>query len=117
MSNYLNSKFINLTLRCSSIRFYSSSNKSAKSNQYAERLIPKRILKASEQTPNFESEEKIEKISEAVQKYLQEYKTNEEFFKFKNQEFESGRRHLANIMGYEIEEMTQEKIDVRFYDF
>lgn len=106
-------------LRCSNLfnstKRYSSSKSSKisdKANRYAERMIPKRILKASEQTPNFESEEKIESISEAVQKYLQEFKSNENFFNEKRDEFEKGKLHLANIMGYDPNSMTQDDIDV-----
>lgn len=111
MSRCLKSISTNLSLRC-----YSSSSSSSKANKYAERMIPKRILKASEQTPNFESKEKIEQISEAVQKYLKNYKSNTEFFKKRNEEFELGKRHLANIMGWDekVDINDQEQIDVSF---
>lgn len=74
--------------------------------------MPKRIWKASEQTPNFQSEEKIEEISKAVQKYLSDYKRNADFMAKRDTEFEIGKRHLANIMGYDPENITQEEIDV-----
>lgn len=109
MYKYLRcSSLFNLTRRYSSTK---SSKISPKANQYAERMIPKRILNASTQTPNFESEEKIEAISKSVQKYLQEFKSNENFFNEKRDEFEKGRLHLANIMGYDANAMTQEDID------
>lgn len=74
--------------------------------------MPKRIMKVSEQSPNFEAKEKVEEISEAVQKYLENYQTNVEFFQKKNKEFELGKRHLANIMGYDPEKLTAEQIEV-----
>ena len=97
-----------LSLRC----FSSASSPSSGANKYAERFIPKRILKASDQSPNFEATEKVEKISEAVQKYLQNYKENVDFFAKKDREFELGKRHLANIMGYDPEKLTAEQIEV-----
>lgn len=74
--------------------------------------MPKRILKASEQTPNLEAQEKVEQISVAVQRYLQNYQTNVDFFEKKDQEFELGKRHLANIMGYDPDKLTREQIEV-----
>lgn len=93
-----------------SLRCFSSASSGA--NKYAERFIPKRILKASEQSPNFEAQEKVEQISEAVHKYLVNYQANVDFFEKKTQEFELGKRHLANIMGYDPEKLTPEQIEV-----
>ena len=105
MSRCLKSNLTNLSLK-----FYSKSA----SNRYAERFIPKRVLKASEQTPTFQSEEQIGKINDAVQKYLQNYEKHAEFFENKNKEFELGKRHLANIMGFDPDNITQTQIDVSF---
>ena len=106
------SRCFKIPLRC----FSSASSKASPgANKYVERLMPKRILKVSEQTPNFEAQEKVERISEAVQRYLQNYQANVEFFEKKDQEYELGKRHLANIMGYDPEKLTREQIEVSFF--
>ena len=105
------SRYFKRSSLITNFRFYSSPSQQAADN-YVARMIPKRILKASEQVPNFESEAKVEQISEAVQRYLTSYKKNVDFFADQNKEYELGKRHLANIMGYDPENITQEQIDV-----
>jgi len=102
MARYLTSTTI--------LRYYSSAAKQAQ-DRYVARLVPKRILKASEQTPNFESEGHVEEINEAVKQYLSDYNKNTQLFAALDKEYELGKRHLANIMGYDPNNITQEQID------
>jgi small subunit ribosomal protein S9 len=59
---------------------------------------------------------KRDKTSKAMQSYLQRAQEHDKFMKEQKEEFEIGKRHLANMMGddpmlYE----NQEKIDVSWY--
>ena len=51
-------------------------------------------------------------ISKAMSSYLENAKQYDSFIKEQKEEFESGRRHLANIMGTDVQSMTQSDIDV-----
>lgn len=56
--------------------------------------------------------EKGRKISKAMKLYMEASKKSQEFLEDLNEEFELGKRHLANIMGVDADEMTQQDIDV-----
>lgn len=45
--------------------------------------------------------------------YLDRANAYEEFIKKEQEEFDFGKRHLANMMGVDADEMTQDDIDVR----
>lgn len=56
---------------------------------------------------------KQDKTSKAMKSYLERAKDHDEFMKVQQQEFEIGKRHLANMMGEPVEMYDkQEKIDV-----
>ena len=55
---------------------------------------------------------RTEKISKAMRAYLDMAKKHDEFMREKKEEFELGKRHLANMMGLDPERITQEDIDV-----
>lgn len=60
------------------------------------------------------SEEKVkpkEKMSKAMKAYLERSRAHEEFIKKQIGEFELGKRHLANIMGEDVQDFTQPDID------
>lgn len=57
-----------------------------------------------------------EKISKAMKAYLIEAKKAEEFMAEKRVEFEDGKRHLANMMGWDRDKViTQDDINVSEY--
>lgn len=56
---------------------------------------------------------RVEKISTAMKAYLLQAKKDEEFMAEKKIEFEEGKRHLANMMGWDRDkDVTQEDINV-----
>lgn len=50
-------------------------------------------------------------ISKSMMAYLKRAREHKEFLLKETKEFEQGKRHLANIMGIQLEEMTQADID------
>lgn len=54
---------------------------------------------------------KKEKTSRAMKAYLERSRDHDEFIKTKKQEYELGKRHLANMMGEDPENFTQEDVD------
>lgn len=52
-----------------------------------------------------------EKTSRAMKVYLERAREHEEFMKQQQHEFEIGKRHLANMMGEDPENFSQEDID------
>ncbi|XP_066250226.1 small ribosomal subunit protein uS9m [Euwallacea similis] len=50
-------------------------------------------------------------ISKAMKAYLERAQEHDEFMKTQRHEFEIGKRHLANMMGENVETFTQEDID------
>lgn len=63
---------------------------------------------------------KRDKTSKAMNSYLERAQEHDRFMKEQTNEFEVGKRHLANIMGEDpLLYEDQEKIDVRVkcYDF
>jgi len=53
----------------------------------------------------------IKPINKAMKAYLERAREHDEFIKTQRQEFEIGKRHLANMMGENPETFTQEDID------
>ncbi|KAM7309052.1 28S ribosomal protein S9, mitochondrial isoform X2 [Ixodes scapularis] len=71
---------------------------------------------AKDQDPNIlqlhrQSETKVQKISKAMKSYLDRAKAYDEFIQKEKNEFEIGKRHLANMMGVDADEMTQADVD------
>lgn len=58
-----------------------------------------------------QSETKVQKISKAMKSYLDRAKAYDEFIQKEKSEFEIGKRHLANMMGVDADEMTQADVD------
>lgn len=56
-----------------------------------------------------------EMISKAMSSYLESARQYDSFIKEQTNEFEVGKRHLANIMGTDANSMTQTDIDVSNY--
>ncbi|KFM81103.1 28S ribosomal protein S9, mitochondrial, partial [Stegodyphus mimosarum] len=54
---------------------------------------------------------RVKTISKAMKAYLERSRSHEDFLKVKNEEFEIGRQHLANMMGLEVGDMSQNDID------
>lgn len=54
---------------------------------------------------------KKQKISKAMKAYLERAHEHDEFMKTQNLEFQIGKRHLANMMGEDPENFTQEDVD------
>uniref|UniRef100_A0A131XA00 Small ribosomal subunit protein uS9m n=1 Tax=Hyalomma excavatum TaxID=257692 RepID=A0A131XA00_9ACAR len=57
------------------------------------------------------AETKVQKISKAMKAYLERAKAYDEFIKKEQHEFDIGKRHLANMMAVDVDEMTQDDID------
>lgn len=51
------------------------------------------------------------KLSMAMKFYLEKKREHDSFIAQERSEFELGKKHLANMMGMEVEAMTQEDID------
>ena len=51
------------------------------------------------------------KLSMAMKFYLEKKREHDSFIAQERSEFEMGKKHLANMMGMEVEAMTQEDID------
>lgn len=51
-------------------------------------------------------------ISKAMKAYLTRANEHEKFMKKEIQEYQIGKRHLANMMGEDPETFTQEDVDV-----
>ncbi|GFQ82669.1 28S ribosomal protein S9, mitochondrial [Trichonephila clavata] len=54
---------------------------------------------------------RIKTINKAMKAYLERATHYENFLKIKDDEFEIGKRHLANMMGLDAETLTQDDID------
>ena len=50
-------------------------------------------------------------MSTAMRKYLERKRSYDTFIANERAEFELGKKHLANMMGFDPDEMTQEKVD------
>lgn len=58
-----------------------------------------------------------QKVSKAMKAYLTRANEHDEFMKTQHLEFQIGKRHLANMMGADVETFTQEDIDVGMKSF
>lgn len=74
--------------------------------------LPNNILKKPSQPLSESGSLKVERISQAMKLYLEAAKKRASLLKERKQEFELGKRHLANIMGYNHDSMTQQEINV-----
>lgn len=52
------------------------------------------------------------KVSKAMKAYLDRAREHDEFMKKQREEYQIGKRHLANMMGEDPETFSQEDIDV-----
>lgn len=68
------------------------------------------ILKPTDRSSS-SSALKIKTISKAMKAYLERARKHEDFLKVKNEEFELGKLHLANMMGLDATTLTQDDID------
>ena len=59
-----------------------------------------------------EGEDTLVKINSSIVAYLENAAKHKEFITEKKNEFELGKRHLANIMGWDGETITQTDINV-----
>ncbi|KAL3194154.1 hypothetical protein MRX96_016295 [Rhipicephalus microplus] len=57
------------------------------------------------------AETKVQKISKAMKAYLERAKAYDDFIKKEQHEFDIGKRHLANMMAVDVDEMTQDDVD------
>lgn len=55
--------------------------------------------------------QRAREISKSMMSYLKRAREHKEFLLKETKEFERGKRHLANMMGIEPEQMTQKDID------
>lgn len=91
-----------------SLHYVSSTRKSSKISQQLPDSI--QILKPVQQSSS-SAALKIKTISKAMKAYLERAKKHEDFLKVKYEEFESGKLHLANMMGLDASTLTQDDID------
>lgn len=91
-----------------SLYYVSSSRKSSKVSQQLPDSV--QILKPVQQSSS-SAALKIKTISKAMKAYLERAKKHEDFLKVKCEEFESGKLHLANMMGLDAATLTQDDID------
>ncbi|OQR76770.1 28S ribosomal protein S9 [Tropilaelaps mercedesae] len=54
---------------------------------------------------------KVQKINKAMQAYLERAQKHEHFLRKQGEDFSLGKRHLANMMGWDPENITQQDID------
>lgn len=65
-----------------------------------------------------ETEGQVKKnISKAMKAYLERAREHDEFMKKQREDYQIGKRHLANMMGEDPETFTQEDIDVGELNF
>lgn len=57
---------------------------------------------------------KKQEVSKAMKAYLERAQEHDTFMKQQEQEFQIGKRHLANMMGADPENFTQEDVDVSY---
>ena len=62
-------------------------------------------------TENQQTSSRRDTISKAMKSYLERAKKHDEFMKIQQEEYDSGRRHLANMMGMNESSMTPADID------
>lgn len=60
---------------------------------------------------------KKQEVSKAMKAYLERAQEHDKFMKQQELEFQIGKRHLANMMGADPENFTQEDIDVSLLSF
>ena len=90
------------------LHYIPSSKKSSNVSQQLPDAV--QILKPVQQSSS-SAALKIKVISKAMKAYLERAKKHEDFLKVKNEEFELGKLHLANMMGLDASTLTQDDID------
>lgn len=90
----------------------SASKMTSTSKPNLERMIPKHLLRNPKQALSAEGENSLIKINSSIVAYLENANKHKEFMAEKKVEFELGKRHLANIMGWDAESLTQTDINV-----
>lgn len=75
-------------------------------------MIPKHLLRNPKQSLSEEGEETLIKINSSIVAYLENAAKHTKFIADKKNEFELGKRHLANIMGWDPDTITQTDINV-----
>ena len=90
-------KFVNYSF-CASSRMASTSYPPQQQFSSKDRAILQR---------ENERRERIIRISDSMKLYLKTVQEKAELMEEKKQEFEQGKRHLANIMGFDAETLTQ----------
>jgi hypothetical protein len=90
----------------------SAANASGLYRPNLERMIPKHLLRNPKQSLSVEGEEALIKINSSIVAYLENASKHKHFMSEKKAEFELGKRHLANIMGWNPETLTQSDINV-----
>lgn len=78
--------------------------------------FPKNLLKKPVQPLSEAGSLEVERISLSMKLYLDAAKKQAELLKEKREEFQLGKRHLANLMGVDHNQMTQEDIDVSIFN-
>jgi small subunit ribosomal protein S9 len=51
------------------------------------------------------------RVNRAMQVYMEAASSRRQFMQAEHAEYENGRRHLANMMGWNLDEMTPEQIN------
>lgn len=94
----------------------SSSSKTTKNASSLDRMIPQHLLHLPSNEISENSQNTLKKINVAIVTYLENAAKHKKFISDKKIEFELGKRHLANIMGWDPETITQKDIDVSILD-
>ncbi|XP_015788337.1 28S ribosomal protein S9, mitochondrial [Tetranychus urticae] len=94
--------FKRIVLHSSTNRLFASSNTPSK--------LPKDLLRKPSQALSELGLGKLERISLSMKIYLESAQKNAEMINKQREEYELGKRHLANIMGFDYNSMTETNI-------
>jgi len=75
-------------------------------------VIPSNILQQPNQSLSESGSKHVEKISKSMKAYLENAHKISQLIESETKEFELGKRHLANIMGWNFHNITQNDINV-----
>ncbi|RWS25972.1 28S ribosomal protein S9-like protein [Leptotrombidium deliense] len=78
---------------------------SVSQNKIASNFIPNQL-----EVPE-DGDDKIQNISKAMEAYLKNAKAYDQFMQERREEYEIGKRHLCNIMGWDPNAITQKDVD------
>lgn len=76
--------------------------------------IPSNILQLPSHSLSESGSKHIEKISKSMKAYLEKAHKYQQLLESEKTEFELGKRHLANIMGWNYHNITQNDINVGY---